>query len=85
MSIDTMTWNELAEFENKHIIIFGTDKDGTALMECIKSKYPSITVDFFLKLPSNTHTHTTFGPACADCRTGQSARTAGGSAYSYRA
>lgn len=57
MSIDTMTWNELAEFENKHIIIFGTYKDGTALMEYIKSKYPSISVDFFLKLPSNTYTH----------------------------
>lgn len=55
MSIDTMTWNELAEFDGKHIIIFGTDKDGTALMEHIAANHPSIHVDFFLKLPTATH------------------------------
>lgn len=55
MSIETMTWNELAEFEGKRVIIFGTDKDGTALMGFIKNHHPSIVVDFFLKLPSATH------------------------------
>lgn len=55
MSIDTMTWNELPEFDNKRVIIFGTDKDGTALMEHIQTRHPSITVDFFLKQPTATH------------------------------
>lgn len=46
MSIETMTWDQLAEFENKRIIVFGTDINSTAMMEFIKANYPSIIVDF---------------------------------------
>lgn len=56
MSIETMTWDQLAEFENKRIIVFGTDINSTAMMEFIKANYPSIIVDFFLELPCNTQT-----------------------------
>lgn len=55
MSIDTMSWEQLAEFTGRHITIFGTGKNGTALAEFIRSQHPSIHIDFFLELaPSST-------------------------------
>ena len=50
MSIDTMTYEHLPELEGRHIIVFGTDKNGTALVECIRDRHPSINVDFILNL-----------------------------------
>lgn len=57
MSIDTMTWDQLAEFTDRHIIILGIDKNGTALAEFIRSRYPSIHIDFFLELSPSRPSH----------------------------
>lgn len=56
MSIETMTWNQLSEFENKSIVVFGTDKNATDMVAFITSNHPSINIEFFIKLPSSTHT-----------------------------
>lgn len=54
MSIDTMTYEQLPEFEGRHVIVFGTDKNSTALVEFIRARHPSIHFDFFLTLASCT-------------------------------
>ena len=56
MSIDTMTWNQLSEFDHKRIVVFGTDKNATDMVEFIRSNNMPIDIEFFLKLPSSTHT-----------------------------
>ena len=53
MSIDTMTYDELQQFEGQHVIIFGKDKNGTALLEYIRSHHPGITVDYVLDISSD--------------------------------
>ncbi len=48
MSIDTMTWDQVPEFEGANVIVFGTDKNGSALVEFIRAKHPAVAIDFFL-------------------------------------
>ncbi len=48
MSIDTMTWDNLSEYAGRHVIVFGTDQNGTALVEFARAKHPSVAIDFLL-------------------------------------
>ena len=56
MRVDTMTYDRLAEFEGKNVVIFGVDKNGKSLVDFIRTKYPSIAIDYFLEITP-----------CADC------------------
>lgn len=49
MNLDTMTWRDLPQFADKHICIYGTDKNAVSLANHIREKYPSITIDCFLE------------------------------------
>lgn len=48
MNIDAITWKELPEFADKHVLVYGTDDNALKLVEHIREKHPSITVDAFL-------------------------------------
>lgn len=47
-NIDTMTWQELPQFNNRHILIFGIDENAQNLVAHIKNNFPDITVDYLL-------------------------------------
>lgn len=49
MSVDAISWKELPEFEGKHVLIYGLDKDAIALVEHIRDKYPSIAIDALIQ------------------------------------
>lgn len=49
MSVDAISWKGLPEFEGKHVLIYGLDKDAIALVEHIRDKYPSIAIDAMIQ------------------------------------
>ena len=63
MRLDTMTWADLPKFENKELILFGTDANATALLQHIQSK--GLKISFKLALDFCVHADFLGIPAAA--------------------
>lgn len=49
MNVEAITWKELAEFDNKHVLIYGLDENAIALAKHLTDAHPSIIIDCFVQ------------------------------------
>lgn len=64
MSIDTMTWRELSDFDGKHVIIYGADENTEALVHHMEAQHPSISIDLFIIPPKQEKCQYMKAPYC---------------------
>ena len=48
MNIDTMTWNDLPEFNGQTVLIYGLDDNAFNLVRHIRAKFPEIAISGLL-------------------------------------